>query len=520
MNKLRKIRKIVAVFFLVNLTLLFLDFTGTMHDWFGWMAKIQFFPAILALNIVVFALVLLTLLLGRVYCSTICPLGVLQDLISKVATKIKKNRFTYSPAMNKLRYVVLGLFIVAFILLGAHNVVALLEPYSAFGRIVSTLLSPIYLYGNNILAGIAERADSYAFYRVDIFLKSMTLFAVAIVTLVAVGVLAWRNGRTYCNTICPVGTLLGFLSRFSFYKHRIDASKCNNCGLCAMNCKASCINPEALTVDYSRCVSCFNCSNQCSKNAMLYSRSKQQETSTNNNNNSKNNDNKNSTEKNVNENNDKNNEQVNTSLRTSLAMAGTLLATSVVKTHAKTVDGGFVFLEDKKSSERQTPLIPPGSQSIRNFKRQCTSCQLCITVCSNNVLRSLDGIVPDMTFDRGYCRPECVKCSEVCPTGAIKKITVEEKSSTQIGHAVWLPENCVVLVDGVKCDNCARSCPAGAIDMVAFHSGNNDSKDVDTQKIPAINTERCIGCGACEHLCPSRPYSAIYVEGHIVHRII
>lgn len=131
-----------------------------------------------------------------------------------------------------------------------------------------------------------------------------------------------------------------------------------------------------------------------------------------------------------------------------------------------------------------------------------------------------------MSYERGYCRPECTKCSEVCPTGAIRPITVAEKSSIQIGHAVWVKKNCIPLTDGVDCGNCARHCPVGAIQMVPFHGrhrhrgGRENSEQDKTIMIPVINTERCIGCGTCENLCPARPFSAIYVEGHEHHRII
>ena len=207
---LRKIRIFAATVFFVLITLLFLDFTGTIHTWFGWMAKLQFWPAVLALNVgVVIGLVILTLLLGRVYCSVICPLGVLQDVISWVSGKRKKKkfRFSYSPAKSILRYVVLAVFVVACVA-GVGSLVALLAPYSAYGRIASNLLAPLYQAGNNLLAHFAEQSDSYAFYRVDVFIKGIGTFVVALVSLVVIAVLAWRNGRTYCNTICPVGTIL------------------------------------------------------------------------------------------------------------------------------------------------------------------------------------------------------------------------------------------------------------------------------------------------------------------------
>ncbi|MCK9158909.1 MAG: 4Fe-4S binding protein, partial [Bacteroidaceae bacterium] len=121
----------------------------------------------------------------------------------------------------------------------------------------------------------------------------------------------------------------------------------------------------------------------------------------------------------------------------------------------------------------------------------------------------------EMSYERGYCRPECTKCSDVCPSDAIHPITRAEKSSIQIGHAVWIKENCVILTDNVSCGNCARHCPTGAIQMVAINADNHDSK-----KIPVVNTAVCIGCGACEDLCPARPFSAIYVEGNEMHRTV
>lgn len=144
---LRKIRLVAALLFFTMITLLFLDFTGTVHSWFGWMAKIQFLPAVLALNVgVMIALVLLTLLLGRVYCSVVCPLGVFQDIISWVSGRVKKNRFHYSPALSWLRYGVLAVFIVALVA-GVVSLTALIAPYSAYGRIISNLLTPLYQWG-------------------------------------------------------------------------------------------------------------------------------------------------------------------------------------------------------------------------------------------------------------------------------------------------------------------------------------------------------------------------------------
>ena len=503
---LRKIRLTLAVLFFVGITLLFLDFTGTVHAWLGWMAKIQFLPALLAVNagVVVF-LILLTLVCGRVYCSVICPLGVMQDAVAWLGKKQRKNRYSYSPALSWLRYGVLVVFIVALVA-GLGSLAALLAPYSSYGRIASNLLAPVYGWGNNLLAYLAERADSYAFYETDVWLKSLPTFLIALLTFVVIGVLAWRNGRTYCNTICPVGTVLSFLARWAWLKPVIDTDKCVNCKLCARNCKAACIDIANHRIDYSRCVACMDCIGKCHKGAISYKHSPSQALSRKERENVKSDSQSSPTG------------EVERAARRSFLTATALVATTVaLKAQEKKVDGGLAVIEDKKIPERKTPIVPPGARSLRHFAQHCTACQLCVSVCPNGVLRpSTDPLrlmQPEMSYERGYCRPECGRCAEVCPTDAIHLTDLAEKSATQIGRAVWVKENCVPLTDGVECGNCARHCPSGAIQMVPSEAGNADSP-----KIPAVNVERCIGCGACENLCPARPFSAIYVEGNEVHR--
>ena len=493
---LRKTRIVLAAIFYIAITVLFLDFTGTLHAWFGWMAKIQFLPALLALNVgIVVVLLLLTFLFGRLYCSIICPLGVMQDIFAWFGKKSKKNRYSYSSEKKWLRYIMLVLFIVS-LFAGGGILAHLLAPYSAYGRIANNLLAPIWQWGNNGLAYLAERAESYAFYETEVWIRSTMTFGIAISTLLIISILAWRSGRTWCNTICPVGTVLGFVSRFSWLKPVIDTNKCNGCGLCARNCKAACINSKEHSIDYSRCVACMDCLESCKKGAISYCHKPTTVTP-------------NATK----------GESIDSSRRTFLTTTAVVAATTAIKAQEKKVDGGLATIEDKIAPERQAHLIPPGSLSARNFAQHCTACQLCVSVCPNGVLSPSTNLSrlmqPEMSYERGYCRPECTKCSEVCPAGAIRPITREEKSSIQIGHAVWVKKNCIPLTDGQACGNCARHCPTGAIQMVPSEEGNRRSP-----KIPVINVERCIGCGACENLCPARPFSAIYVEGHERHKEI
>lgn len=503
-SRLHNIRIVLAVVLFLTVNLLFLSVGWGVTQYLAWVAKVQFLPALLALNIGVLAgLILLTLVFGRLYCSVICPLGVMQDVFGFFGKKAKRNRYSYSPEKRWLRYTVFALFAICLIV-GFAPVTTLLAPYSAYGRIVNSLFRPLYDLLGNGLAAIESNYDSYLFSEVQLWMRSVTTFVVALLTLGLLGVLAWRNGRTYCNTICPVGTLLSFFSRISLLRVQFDKTKCKECSLCEKNCKASAIDFKAGTVDYNRCVVCGECLTRCRHDALSYTTSsifdrciekiktvvmkKRQAV--------------------VSDTPDAGRRAFMTGM--ALAAGSALLAEAKVK-----VDGGLAAVGDKQSPRRKTPITPPGSVSVYNMERHCTACQLCVSVCPNNVLRpSTDPMhlmQPVMSFERGYCRPECTRCSQVCPTGAIQKITREQKTAIHIGHAVWIRENCIPVVNGDSCGNCARHCPTGAIAM------ENMEINGRIVSIPIVDTERCIGCGACENLCPARPFSAIVVEGNTMH---
>ena len=488
---LRKTRITLAAVMITLVTLLFLGVSWKLNLWIAWVAKIQLLPAVLALNFIVIGLlVAVTLVFGRIYCSIVCPLGVMQDFFSWIGGKIWKNRFHRTKERKWVRYTLLGIFVVCLII-GFAPVTTLLASYSAYGRIVNSLFRPLYDMLVNALASM--ETDTYYFSEVEIWMRSVTTFIVAIITLIVLALTALRHGRAYCNTVCPVGTALSFLARFSLLKVRLDKSKCKGCGLCEKNCKASAIDFRTGDVDYSRCVVCGDCLGKCKFDALHFSLPKGKKSMT--------------------------AEQTHSSSptdagrRTFLATAGMLTAKAAMAQTKMKVDGGLAVIEDKQSPERKTRITPPGSISHRNMSRHCTACQLCVSACPNDVLRPATGLgnfmQPEMSFERGYCRPECSRCSEVCPTGAIRKITPADKTAIHVGHAVWIGKNCLPLTDGVSCGNCARHCPTGAIQMIEYEG----------VQVPAVDANKCIGCGACENLCPARPFSAIYVEGNEQHVI-
>lgn len=506
---LKKIRVAVALLFFVPILLLFLDFTGALRGLFGWAATAQLLPAVLAMHfVIVVAWIVITLLVGRIYCSTACPLGVMQDVLWRIGGGKRRRRVSYSRPMWWLRWLLLIVF-VALMACGMASVAALIAPYSTFGRIATSLFQPIYIAANNLMASGAEAVGSYAFYPADLWIRSGAALAVAAITFIIIAFLALRGGRTWCNTVCPVGTVLGLLAKKSLLGPRIDAEKCVSCGLCERRCKASCIDSKAKRIDMSRCVDCMNCLAVCRKGALKYgkkSRNTEQKTSV-------------SSTENPDFIGDKKETAADTGRRHFLLMAAMAAGAGAMAQAQKKIDGGFAPIHPREESRRLTPTTPPGSLSARNMARRCTACLLCVSECPNGVLRpsrELGSFLrPVMSFERGFCRPECTHCADVCPTGAIRPITAEQKSATQIGHAVWNPHLCLTASKHERCGNCARHCPAGAITMVPI---NPD--DPTSSYMPAVDETRCIGCGSCENHCPVRPLPAIYVEGHEVHREI
>lgn len=482
---LRKLRIGISVLFLGLITFFFLDFADILPIGFHRLAHLQLVPALLSVSIgILLFLIVLTLLFGRAYCSTICPMGILQDVIARISKwkEKKKKRYRYSPAKNILRWSVVGLTVIIY-LLGGTFILGLLDPYSAYGRIAVHIFKPIYMVGNNLLESIFSKFDNYTFYRVDTSIIDQTSLLIAAVTLGIIIFLAWKHGRTWCNTICPVGTILGALSRFSLFKIRIDDSKCNGCGLCATKCKAACINSKEHEIDYSRCVDCFDCLEFCKQKALVYAPSIKKGA-------------------------------VNPSKRRFL-IAGLLTAGTAPKLIAQ-AQQAVASLEVKKAYKKANPITPPGSVSQEYFQKQCTSCHLCVSKCPSHVLKpafmeyGLAGMMqPTVSFEKGFCNFDCTVCGDVCPNSAILPLTVEKKHLTQMGYVVFIEENCIVLTDGTSCGACSEHCPTQAVEMVPYKDGLT---------IPQVNKEICVGCGGCEYVCPARPFRAIYIEGNPVQK--
>lgn len=598
---LKHARVAVSLVFLTATAFIFVDFTGALSSslvngitWIQFVPSILKFTALASLLSLGFLVTLIaTLLFGRVYCSTVCPLGILQDVISRLSGVFKKlirkktPGYRFAPEWPILRNLILAAVLITFFS-GTLFLLNLLDPFSLFGKIFAGLFRPLYYAFNNLLADFFQSFGIYTFYLVETRQSGFLPFVFPLFMLLLIGWMAAQRGRLFCNTICPVGTLLGWISKYSMYRIHINESLCNNCAFCALNCKAQCIDLKTHNIDFTRCVGCFNCLNVCSKNGidyknywfssgpeeavrqeapcshasvsgwpnssacagsspenlsppasslsylerfnfrkprvMLHPKTKKEDEAK-----------------------TRNPRMVSTVterenitksaipsirpsgitkrdflFRVSAYLIGYSAASRVTKANAQETTPALMNGNNHKPEEttipevKNYPVSPPGSTGVERFKETCTACQLCVSVCPSNVLQpsfleyGFTGMMlPRMDFHASFCNYDCVKCTEICPTGALIPLTKEEKHQVQVGEVRLELQSCVVVKDETACGACAEHCPTQAVKMVSYKKGLT---------IPMIEPEYCVGCGGCEYICPTRPFRAIYVDGNKVHK--
>lgn len=496
-SALSKIRIIFSLLVLILLVSVFVDFRHLIpNSYINIFTSLQFIPnSIKFLNTGIVAttgfivVLVLTLFSGRSYCSFLCPLGILQDVFSRAGGKVKKRfrRFGFKKPHTIIRYSLLILTLAVTLLWGI-SLLTLLDPYSIFGRFMTYFIKPIVLVINNLLSGIIGKFDLYTLVNTPVTRFPLIVYAIPSIFLLLFGIMSFTKGRLYCNTICPLGTFLGLISKISFFRIKFNETKCTRCGRCSISCKSSCIDFLNHDVDISRCVDCFNCIKNCQDKALSYglvSIKKKEE---------------------------------NIDLDRRKVVTGSILVLLGLSNSSsgQTIKVPKPTKASTVKEERKFPVCPPGSAGIENFTKRCTACSLCIGVCPNNVLipsikeYGLSGIMqPRLDYHKSFCTYECIKCLDICPTGALLPLTLDAKKLTQLGKAVFIKDNCIVKTEKTACGACSESCPTKAVHMIPF-----EGKLV----IPETKDDICIGCGHCEFACPTTPYKAIFVDGNPVHK--
>lgn len=545
MKGLKIFRVIAATAIFIAALLSFLNFS------MGWetnhILHIQFVPALLSLAagtlgvaLPLIILLLLTLIFGRVYCSFLCPTGILQDIIGHLARPFtRRTRHTrrtrtnphstdagahntsagahntsagshstganagsstsagYHKPHSILRYIILIATGLLFAL-GLAWPLTLLDPYSLFGKIASQFFGSIEIFLNNALANIFPNSIPYLKYT-SIATVSFIYGTIALITLI---LFSAAHGRLYCNTICPVGTLLGLIGSKSLFQIRIDSNACKHCNACAKNCKSNCIDIKGQKVDTERCVVCFNCLQHCKFGALHYSlRRPAASTSSSASSTQPSATTAGSTPPSG---------KIDKGLRTTLAgLAG--LGTAIIANKGT----GSNFIPIKEYREKHLPenlrasqelgIMPPGAGRLEHFKQNCTGCYACVAACPGDVIKPAtfeygsDGILlPTLKYNGHFCGYECNACSNACPSGALSPLTLKEKKRTAIGKAIYMAGKCIVFQAGTDCGACDEHCPTKAITMVPVPGKS-------FLYYPKLNRDLCIGCGGCEYICPQKP---------------
>ena len=491
----KKIRVVVSAGVFGLISFLFVDWGNAAPPLLRtFLVSLQLGPAVIKLfgaleiwSIAALVVLLVTILFGRLYCSSICPLGTLQDVVIHWSRRNRRRRwFRYSRTPYWLHYTLLGITIVVSVS-GSMIVVNALEPFSIFGRIAGGLARPLLMTVNNIGAVLLSSVDVYLFSAIPEPPLEYGLLAVPAVFFTTVAVLAFFRGRLFCNSVCPVGALLGLISRKAIFRIAIDHSKCNECGLCERVCKARCIESGTKTIDFDACVGCFNCLEACPTVGLTYQGYGQRAASS-------------------------AGQPVDAGRRTFLRALAAPVATSLIPlVRPDGVDSAAAL---RGAVSAAGPVTPPGSLSVAHLSGLCTACHLCVSVCPTQVLQpsffeyGCEGMFqPRMNYEVSYCNYDCVLCGEVCPSGAIVKIPLEDKKLTQIGKARFVKDDCIVITKKKDCAACAEHCPTKAVRMVPY----------ENLKLPEVNNDICVGCGACEHACPVEPRRAILVESNRIH---
>jgi polyferredoxin len=417
-----------------------------------------------------------TLLFGRAFCGWVCPFGTLHHTVSYTGRPLVEERGIKTPG-SRWKYLVL-LFFFGAALLG-FQLAGLLDPISFLIRSLSLSVLP---GGNALLRDFLEwgyrlpwRPLSDAFDGTYTFLRAhflsffpsrydqALLFFALLLLLLA---LNRRRTRFFCRFVCPLGGLLGLLSRAGALRLSMN-DKCTSCMRCRDVCAGG-ANPHLPgRWSPSECVTCFNCTAECPEDALEWNFSLSRGTQ----------------------------DRVDLTRRGAVASLATGVATAAV-------------MKTSPAGARPAPELvrPPGSRPEEEFLSRCVRCGECMKVCITGGLQptllsaGIEGIWTPVLVSRiGYCEFNCTLCGQVCPTSAIRRLDAPEKRKTVIGLAFVDPSRCIPFAQGTPCIVCEEHCPTPKKAIVFTERPGKEGRPV---KIPVVVPDLCIGCGICEYKCP------------------
>jgi ferredoxin len=441
---------------------------------------LNIFSGHLSLIVIFGSIIAITILFGRVYCASFCPLGVLQDFFSFIGRPFRNKTFHTMKGFRIIWYTSMIGTVILFSF-GLSSLAGFLDPYSLFGKLISYGVRPLAIQSYNFIGNIFDYFGMYLMTPIQdtTFIPLLTLVSGLILLFLVIA--SALRGRLFCNVLCPVGAFLGIVSRFSRYKLSIS-SACISCGKCVSSCRAGCIQENPYTIEDDRCVRCLDCIVVCPVHAISTAKITQQKQTN-------------------------NSDQSGTLTRRDVLGIGFLASIAAVLPKK-------LFAQDVFFDSSRFP-IPPGASTKSHFERHCTSCGLCISKCPTGVMRPsftdkglAEFMQPLLDYSRNFCEYGCTVCSRVCPTSALSPLKREAKQLLSIGEVHFIQSRCIVETEKTACGACAEVCPTNAVTMIPYAKGLT---------IPFTDLSLCIGCGACEYQCPVRPSRAIYVTGRNVH---
>lgn len=498
---MQTIRRVVQGIFLLLFLFLFIQTESKGNDELGYPARLflDFDPLIListllsahaAAKAFFFSVItiIITLLFGRVFCGWACPLGTLNNLVGSIRKKAASHR---GRDWYRVKYYLLTGMLASSVF--TLQPVGIMDPISLLIRSFSVSVYPLFNYGvraafdtvyaTNPLGMAAASEPVFTLLKKSVLSFEQSFYnqnlLIGSIFFVVLG-LNLLEKRFWCKYLCPLGALLGLFSRFSLLRRAVSED-CTECGACGRACQGNASPDHKGQWKDSECLYCWNCDDVCPQNAVSFGFGKKTAAAM-----------------------DLGRRRILTSTMTGVAMVPLLRIAPTGKANA--TDPGLIR--------------PPGSLEEKEFLKRCVKCGECMKVCTTNGLQptlleaGAEGIWSPVLVPRiGYCEYRCTLCGQVCPTGAIKKLTLEEKAKVKLGLAMIDKGRCLPWAHATPCIMCEEVCPTPKKAIWFEKVDVRDRKGkVLTMLQPRVDLELCIGCGICEAKCPVLGRPAIYVS--------